>query len=339
MNLTEAALKQNIKDGPAGVYVLYGEELYLTEQYARLIARKTVDEAYDAFNRQVFDGQTVTLEQLGEAVEALPLMSDRKCVLVRDMDIATADTQRLLALIADVPAECVLIFCQLTVQPDKKKSWQQFLRQAETVGQVVCFDRKTPEQVAKMLVSGAAKRGCELSIPDALYMVEQAGNDLTLLLNELEKLVAAADGTITRELIDTLGTKNLEARVFDLSKAILRRQAAQAYRLLHQLFVQREESLAILGVLSNSYADLYRAKVASAGGIKAAELASSFPSYKGKEFRLRNAAGDSARMSVETLRNSLEILAKADRSIKTGRADDRTVLEETVAALMEQVKT
>ena len=96
--------------------------------------------------------------------------------------------------------------------------------------------------------------------------------------------------------------------------------------------------LAVLGVLSTAYADLYRAKVAVAGGTEAGALAADFKSYKGKEFRLRNAARDAARLSVPALRDSLEILAGADRRLKTGRADERVLLEQTVARLIDRAQ-
>lgn len=336
MRANEATLKQLIKDGPQGLFVLYGEEGYLSEQYARMIARKVVDEAFDAFNLQQFDGQSVTLEQLEEAVEALPLMAEQKCVQVRDFDAGVADADRLAALIANLPETCVLVFRQMTVQPDKKKGWQSFLKQAEQVGTVVCFDRLTAADAAKMLVGGAKRRGCVLTPDNARYLVEMAGSDLQLLLGELDKLAALADGgEITREQIDRAATKNLEARVFDLSKAILARRAGQAYELLHQLQIGREDPIAVLAVLSNAYADLYRGKIAQAGGVTADELAADFKTYKGKEFRLRNAMRDASRMSVDTLRACIDVLADADTALKTGRTDGFVLLEQTVARLID----
>ena len=56
--------------------------------------------------------------------------------------------------------------------------------------------------------------------------------------------------------------------------------------------------------------------------------------YRGKEFRLRNAARDCARLSVSMLRECLEVLAEADTRLKSSRADKRVVLEETAAVLI-----
>lgn len=331
--MTEAQLKEAIQKGEANLYVLYGAETYLTEQYARRIAAQTVEEGFDAFNLQRFDGQEVTLLQLEEAVEALPLMSDRKCVLVRDFDVSAE--RDVTELIARVPDSCVLVFWYITNQPDGRKSaWKEFLKQAEQSGVVVNFARKDPSDTAKMLVGGAKRRGCRLDMAEARYLVEQVGNDLHLLLCELEKLCALAEGgEITRRLIDVACPKNLETRVYDLSKAILRRRPDEAYDLLLQLKVRREEPVPVLAVLSNAFADLYRAKVAAAAGEAPTALAEDFKSYAKKEFRLRNAGRDAARIGVPALRDCLEILAATDTALKSGSGDSWVLLEQTVARL------
>ena len=335
MAITEQQLKDTIKNGGANLYVLYGAENYLTEQYARMVAKYTVEEGFDAFNLQKFDGQNVTVEQLEDAVEALPMMSDRKCVLVRDMDLNGDNGDRLLRLIEQVPDSCVLVFWQMTVQPNmKRNAWKNFLDQAKKSGVVIKFDRRTVPDAAKMLVSGAKRRGCQLDFADAKYLVEQVGNDLHLLVCELDKLCALTGaGAVTRKRIDTACAKNLEARAFDLSKAILRRRPDEAYDLLHQLKVQRAEPVVVLGALSSAYGDLYRAKIAGAGGVSPASLSADFKSYKGKEWKLNNAARDAARLGVPLLRDSLEILAEADRALKGRSGDQWVYLEQIVARL------
>ncbi len=126
--------------------------------------------------------------------------------------------------------------------------------------------------------------------------------------------------------------------MFDLSKAIVAGRSGQALHLLGQLFVQREEPISVLAVLSNAFADIYRAKIAVAGGSTATALGEDFKSYKGKEFRLRNAARDASRLSVEALRDCLALLADADGALKSGgQSDARVLLEQTVTALSERV--
>lgn len=341
MAMTETQLKECIKSGSANLYVFYGAEGYLVEQYARMVARETVEEGFDAFNLQRFDGQEVSIAELEEAVEALPLMTDRKCVLVRDLDPCADDTDRLLTIMEQVPDSCVLVFWQMTVQPDSRKNgWKSFLKVAQEKGVSMKFERKDVAEAAKMLAGGAKRRGCRLDVADGHYLVEQVGNDLNLLIHELDKLCALAGegGEITKKMIDTACPKNLEAKVFDLSKAILWRRRQEAFDLLYQLRVQREEPIAVLGTLSNAFSDLYRGKVATASGVNPEAMARAFKSYQKKEWKLKNGARDSARIPIDALRKCLEILAETDVSLKLRSGDEWVLLEQTVVQLMEAIR-
>lgn len=336
MKDAQTLLQEQLKGTLATAYLLYGEEPYLTEEYTRRIVRRVVGDPENAFDWQSFDGDTVTVEQLTQATAGLPMLAEKKCVTVRDMDLA-ANSDRLVELLAELSDSCVLVFRQVSRQPDKrKKSWQAVLRQVDSCGLAVAFPRRTPAELSRLLVDGAKRRGCQLDSRDAALLIEQAGNDMHLLLNELEKLAALAmDGVISAELIRQAGTKNLEVRVFQLARTILSGQAAEAFELLRQLAIQREEPVAILGALSTAYADLYRAKVAGMAGAAVNTLAADFPSYKGKEFRLQNAARDARRLELSTLRESLAVLAAADSALKSGRGQERALLEETATRLMQ----
>ena len=300
-----------------------------------------MEEGFDAFNLQRFDGQEVSVAELEDAVEALPLMTDRKCVLVRDLDPCGGETDRLLRLMEQIPDSCVLVFWQMMAQPDKRKNaWKDFLKIAEQKGVVIKFEHKDVNDVAKMLAGGAKRRGCRLDVADGRYLAEQVGNDLNLLIHELDKLCALAGegGDITKAMIDTACPKNLEVQVFDLSKFILHGQKQQAFDLLYTLRVQRAEPIMVLGALSNAFADLYRGKVASASGLSAENLASHFKSYQKKEWKLSKAARESARVPVDTLRKCLGILAETDTTLKLRSGDEWVLLEQTVARLTEALR-
>lgn len=106
-----------------------------------------------------------------------------------------------------------------------------FLAAVEKNGVCAELKAKTPAETVKLLCSGASRRGCSLRPENARLLLEQCGEGLYQLLGELDKLCALAlesgEGEvkeITREMIETAATKNLEASVFDLSKALLQGQ-------------------------------------------------------------------------------------------------------------------
>lgn len=333
----EKTLAKDLKTALRGLYVLYGEEAYLVAHYTEQIAKKAVSDDLGGFNLQRFDGETADAAQIEEAIDALPLMAERKCVVVRDLDITAGDrAERLLPLLEDLPETTVVVLYYMQLQPQMKNAkWKRLLEAATKNGAAVCLAKKTPAELSRTLCSGATRRGCTLTPQNAALLVEQCGEDMLLLTNELDKLAALSDGgEITAEMIRTAATKNLEARVFDLSKALLRHRRDEAFGILDTLLQQREEPVGILAVLTNSYVDMYRMKVAQIGGRSAAEVAAAFPAYKGKEFRLRYAAQDAATLSVEQLRRALAVLADADTALKSSGTQARFVLETTLTKLL-----
>ena len=111
--LNESGLKEKLKVNPVGAYVIYGEESYLKKIYIDKIIAKTVDESFADFNFHTFDGKNTTLAEIYESAEAVPMMAETKCVLVKDYPLDTLDDsgfEQLEQLLRDNPEDCALIF-------------------------------------------------------------------------------------------------------------------------------------------------------------------------------------------------------------------------------------
>lgn len=338
--IVESELKKQIeKANLANLYVLHGEEKYLICHYTDKLISKAAIGAFPDFNLQKFDGRTAAIEQIATAVEALPFMAEQKCVAVSDLDVASlgaVQSDQLKELIASIPETTVLILYYPSVVIDykKDKKWKSFLMSAGKIGVTAQLKKRSNADLEKLLCSGAAKRGCELSRQNAALIVSSSGTDLQTLLNELEKLCAyVKEGEITADIIDRLVTKNLETTVFLLSKAILSGDYDKAYHVLDLLFHQNEEPVAVLAVLSSAYIDLYRVRTALQSGQSAKTPAEHFE-YRGREFLLSNAERDVKKFSTQMLRESLDALLAADTALKSARGDRRLVMEKLIAELL-----
>ena len=83
--ITEKELKKQIANGMfSPVYLLYGEEAFLKQYYAGLIAEKSVAKGFETFNLHKLEGKETSLDEIADAAEQLPMMAERTCVLVRD---------------------------------------------------------------------------------------------------------------------------------------------------------------------------------------------------------------------------------------------------------------
>lgn len=333
----DSALREHLKgDTPAGVYLLYGEERYMTAHYVRRIVELVTggDDA-GGFNCRRFEGSD-PFSAVEEAAEALPLFAERKCVIVRDPSMAADAAERLTALVTALPDTCVLVLYFDTVMPDTKKAaWRKLTEACAARGYVQACDRKSDAEVVRLLTTGAVRRGCTISGGNASLLLQRVGNDLYLLMGELDKLAALAGegGEITREHILSASVQNLEASVFRLSDAIVRGDFDGAFAIVNALWSHREEPITVLSALSGAYTDLYRAKALEADGVPLQTGIDTF-GYRGREFRLRNAARDSKRLSAAALANSVELLAKTDMAMKSAPGDRRIMLEQAVVELI-----
>lgn len=338
--IPEAELKKQIeKCELARLYFLYGEEKYMVREYARKLAAKAYTGGPKDFNLQRLDGAETDVQQIASAVEAMPLMAERKCVVVSDFDagaMRAVEAEKLWELLGGLPETCVLIFCLLSLEADagKDKSWKKFLDRVNRVGVSVRVSLRSQAQMEKLLCAAAQKRGCALDTRTAAYMLSLCGGGMQNALNEVEKLCSyTGRGEITKQAVDATTAKNLEARVFDLSKALIAGSYDKAYSVLNQLFDQNEEPAAVLAVLSGAYLDLYRVKASLQSGLNALEPAKYFD-YARREFRLTNAERTAKKYSVPALRQSLDALCEADLALKSARGDRRLVMEKLIARLI-----
>lgn len=334
--LSEQELKVKIKTNFSDAYLLYGEETFLTKTYVDKLVSVSVDEGFSAFNLKVYESEETNLSEIYESCLAVPMMAQSKCVLVKDYPIGECDDKDLNALetlLKENPEDNTLIFAYPNDQP-KGKNFNAMVKLFKEYGCVTDFSKKTVSDLAKILESGAKKRGkiFEGGVPE--YLINNVGLDLNLLLNELEKVCAYADGNIKKSDVDAVCSKSLEAKVFDMIKDLLSGKFDSAFHRLSKLFDQREDEYMIMGALISQYTDIYRAKAAVKSGAGVGSLSEYYSAYKkGSDFRLNKAATNSNSLSFEQLTECLEILGAADEEMKSSSTDKKQILEQTLVKL------
>lgn len=334
-SLNESALKEKLRENPVGVYLIYGEEAYLKKTYVDKIVSKTVEPSFEDFNFHTFDGKNCTLSEVYESAEAVPMMAETKCVLVKDFPLDTLDDngfEQLEKVIKENPDDCALVFSVIAYEP-KGAKWTKAVKLFEKYGYAVKLDKKTSVELAKMLEGGAKRRGKPFAKGVSQYLITCVGSDLNTLLNETEKVCAYAQGDeIVKSDVDAVCIKSLDARVFDMIKDLTSGRFDSAFRKLSVLFEQREDEFQILGALIAQYSDIYRAKAAVKSGGRAEDIAKYY-NYAGKEFRLTNAARSGSSLSFEDVGECIEILLEADTTLKSSALNKRLVLEQTIVKL------
>lgn len=347
--LEDTALFKELKAGHvAPLYLLYGAETYFVRSAVRQIEQKAVQPGFESFNLQRFDAAKADWNEIEDACEALPMMSDRKCVCVKDADadkLPKADLDRLMGMV-DAPNESTVLVLYMTSGgvDMKKAKWKKL---AEAVGKrgVVCeFAFKDKTTLRRALCERARKSHVSMDIQTAGALVDRCSQNYSILQNELDKLVAYVSGgenpsyTITEKDVDECCIRSIDSSAFDLAKCVLSKNFDRAYRLLDELFYLRQEAIAILAALSMAFADIYRAKCAAASHKSADQVAADFKYPKNRLFAVKNAFRDVQSYSAAHLRTCIAALYEADRKLKSSRMDDRLILEQMLGIMQRAAK-
>ena len=173
-----------------------GEEKYLVKRLAQQLIKRAAGDAFPEFNNQAFTNDS-SLDSVGDAAQALPFFAQRKCVSVADFDVEAKSPQeleKLYELWELAPESTTLVFWYPTLDFDGKRSskWRKFLKQAEERGTVALCARGA-RGICCALSPGRRKRpGAPCRGRASQKLLEYAGQDLTTLQNEVEKLCAYA---------------------------------------------------------------------------------------------------------------------------------------------------
>lgn len=332
----EKSLKAHIKSGEfLPLYLIYGDEDYLKKTYVDMIVSKNVEPSFEAFNFEKYDGKGLDLEKVFQAAMLMPMMSDKRCIVIEDYKlegISEENFRIMEGFFADLPSTTILIFHQKKPDFSVVKA-KNAITLFKKFGGVCVLNKRTGSELIKPLISSANKQKCALSPENAKYLVSLAGDDYNLLINEINKLCNyVGEGEIKKEHIDAVAVKTDDAKIYALTKALMNKNFDEAYKTLHTLLKQKTEPEYILGVIISTYVDMYRAKVSLGCGEKADALAVSF-SYGKRAFALSNAGRDSSRIDLSVIRSCLDELGRADRLLKSGSNMPALVLEQLMVRL------
>lgn len=333
----EKQLKQHIRAKSFFcVYLIFGDESYLKQFYINTIVSRIIDPAFESFNFERFSGKNLDLRDVYDRAMLMPMMSDRRCIVVDDFKLDSLNDKEVKAMdevFSSLPESTVLIFKQDTV-PFSKKSGKKVMAVFEKYGAVCELNKRRGIDLYRPMISSASKQNCTLDNNTAQYLVSCVGDDFNVIINELSKVCSyVGEGVITKADIDAVAVKTVDSKVYQLTKALIANNFDKAYEVLYSLVKQKTESEYILGAIIGTYVDMYRVKVAAAGGASPSVLKEHF-NYRGREFTIDNAVRDSSKMDIKVLRQCLDVLADADRKMKTGRDSGTLVLEQLMVRLL-----
>jgi len=244
------------------LYIFHGDERYLLERSIDDLRRKLCPNGLSSFNYKRYEGKSLSLNTLEEAIDTLPSSAERTFIEIHDFDIFKSDDKsRLIEIFSDLPDYvCILFVYNVTLfKPDRRvKINTELLKHA----QVVEFSVQDAARLVKWIKRHFEDADRKISDTDAEYLAFITGGYMSALYSEISKIAAfASNELVTRNDIDAVVIPALDAVAYKLTDALVRCDYANAMCLLDELFQMKEAPHKLLFSISLKMRQLLTARV------------------------------------------------------------------------------
>lgn len=237
------------------VLLLHGPDVQLLDDALELVTRRCFPEPADAaLGREVLEGSDTSGEAVVNAAATLPLMTGLRLVAVRRAQALPARHADALAAYArdPNPSTRLVLLADETLRASRARGADHWLLGAVPAAAVVDLPSRRGRELAAWLAQRASLEGLEVGEEAARMLVDWVGEDSAALLGEARK-AALAGGAANRAVgvheVGAVVGEHRVAGVFDLTRAVERRDVGGALRTLDRLLAT-EEPMRVLAVLT-----------------------------------------------------------------------------------------
>lgn len=316
-----------------GAFYLHGEDDFRKEEAVRALVDLHLDPATKDFNLDLLRGTEVDAETLASVLATPPMMAEWRVVVLREVEgLASSKNAReeLLGVAADPPPGLVLIMSCTVPGGSKAKFYREL---AKTVRSVEFRPINEGDVPGWLMARVREARGLELDPEAARAMAAALGNNLGVLVREIDKLsnFVGDRGRITLADVEAAGTRLPSQdrwRWFDL---VGERRFAEAEGSLGVLLSQGETGV---GLVIGLTTHLLRLGVAVEQGTRGLERI--IPNYQ--RWLVQRIATQAKRWTLAEVDDALAGLLDVDRLLKASAHSDTHFLETWLLGLRVRVE-
>jgi DNA polymerase-3 subunit delta len=305
--VTPAELERELASGrvrPA--YLLAGSEALLRDDASRAITEAVLGDGPRDFNFDRLDGASCNEAQLLDAVRSLPVLSERRLVVLREPEVKVRGSKTLGDGIAAVVEEIrdssstVLVVTASTV--DRRSKWVKAFD--EPAALVACDPPKGLRAIVAFLKQEAKRRHISLQPGAAEALAEAVGPQLLMLRQELEKaaLHAGPGLPVSRDDVLAVVSDVADEPIWDLTDAIGEGRSRDALVILGRRLESGAPPPVLLGSLASHFRRLMRSRCGA--------------SVPGHPFMVRKLESQAQRYTEERLVACLHAIHAVDEALK-----------------------
>ena len=316
-------LKQQIKNNtPGKLYLFFGEETFIKDTYLERMQKLIPDDEFGDFNRIFMEDKEVTPDRTDDALDSFPMMAEKKLVVIKNSGIfksAPEETKEYWQeKLKNLPDFVTLIFDEKDV--DKRSV---LYKAVSKYGLCAEFSFMKDYEITPWVVREAQKCGKKISKDCAELLISMCDPGLQNVKNELDKLCSYCGDEIYKSDIEKVVSKPLSIVVFEITDAIMAKNADKAISVIMRLKENKESAFNILYLLSAAFDKMLLCKLMLAEGAAYDAISSRL---KLAPFIMRKYADGAKGFSEEFLEERVCKTAEYDLAVKQGEIDEWTAL-------------
>jgi DNA polymerase III subunit delta len=308
------------------VFVIAGDEPTTVNARCTELVDRLITPEEKATGLLVADADKITITELLDELRTLPFLTKKRIVVLRNADKFISANRETLERYFEHP-------CPTGVLVITAKEWSGNTRLAKKlpdVGSLMKVEAPKGAEIRRRLISYAqdaySKR---LEYSAAELLVELAGDDLTRLYTEIDKLAtyAANEKTITTAHVESLVGYNRLFNAFAIIDCCLQRKPGPAIEHLRKMFEDdKNAEYTTVGAFAFHFRKLFNAKKMMQEGLNEYEIAGKARIFYNKEAQFALLK----RLSLKQIGDQIQQLAETDYAIKRGQAQPRIAIEQFV---------
>lgn len=320
------------------LYLFYGEEQYLIEETLYRFKRKIVDENFEAFNYQIFDGEEFSIGEFVDACETLPFMGQKRMIVVKDLDwlsekgksTATKEEEEIMSnCLKNLPDTTYLFFVTSKEVDHRRK----IVKWIQAYGKKVEFAKLKENEIAQWIKAKVKEYGKTIEAQSIAFFLDVTGyleNNSKMRLsdldNEIKKIVSYIGDKkrIEKEDIDFITIRSMESNIFRMLECIGTNESERSLKIFDEMLLEGEAIAKIGYMITRQFRFLYQVKLMEAQGYTPAEISSKLNI---RPFQTRKYIKQAMNFDSQTLRKALDYCLEMDKNIKKGGIDARFGIE------------
>ena len=315
------------------LYYFTGNEPYLQRYYYNELLRSIFGNIKDHPDCIIKDGSYFTADELDDAVSSFPIMSEKKAIVLTDLKISDIAANWIANHASEIEDNAIVIIYQLTESIDLKLSnGKNFKKIVTDYG--LWVDIGPLDQQTLYMWVGQQFRKFNIKADSQLisYFLSNTSTDMYSLSNEISKLSAYCGGALSKESIDMILCKTIDARTYELTNAIFDKDIKKAFTILKQLDDLRTNEMMILSSVYSYVVTLYKTKLLLISGLTNYEIENELGQKSfivNKNIKLLN------NISIRALDRIITICSEADVSSKTTSCSLSSLLSELIISIID----